>query len=209
MLRGLLVSLTWACGSRAAAVVPRFAFQGPPSSFNAMLGGFDSVELGLVVAAGPSKVCDGLGLFLSLSEDTAEVEVPAGTVLCGYSRIGDFQCSWAGDKTVGFRFDDLDTGVIFEKRLQPLREALAGTGRRVAGHEVVGSMIRSVSSPMLFVPTQLDATNERAFTPAQIGVCCNDLAFDSADAADDEVDDGAREASYTERAARLNVLELV
>lgn len=180
------------------------SFKGPSSTFSIMEGGFSTAELGLTVMAGPSTVCDGLGLFISLDEDTESVVVPKGSVICGYSRLGTYEGTWDGDKSVGFGFGDSETAVIFDKKLMPLREALNGgpEPRELAGHVVScqGSESCTVDcvERVVFVPTPTEA-DERMFTPAEIGVYCNDLAFSP----------GATKAAYLELAEELNVLELV
>jgi len=189
------------------------SFQGPSSSFAVMDGGFAATELGLVVMAGPSTVCDGLGLYLALNEDTHSVVVPAGTVVCGYSKRGSFNTDAAtGDKTVGFGFHDATTGVVFEKKLQPLLEVLgecSGDAQqqqqerwRLAGHAVSGEGTDTrvgCTERLLYTPVAAAREPASAFAPAEIGVYCNDLAYHL----------GMTEESYLERAARLNVLELV
>ena len=183
------------------------SFQGPASTFSKMEGGFTTADLGLTVMAGPSAVCDGLGLFVSLDEETESVVVPAGTVICGYTREGTFEGAWDGDKTVGFGYTDSETAVIFEKTLMPLRAALLGGGaelRDLVSHVVSdrggGEVSVDCVDRVVYVPKPTEpAADARAFTPAEIGVCCNDLAFS----------EGVDEGTYLDLADKLNLFELV
>lgn len=83
-------------------------------------------ELGLELTVRDSVLGVGKGLFLALdsNEGVEEVEVSPGQILCGYSK-GVFEDQARGDKTVGFSFNDLNNGVIFNKKLMTLSDAIS------------------------------------------------------------------------------------
>jgi hypothetical protein len=176
------------------------------ASFDSMMGGFEVAELGLTIMAGPSTVCGGLGLFIALDENTADVEVPANTIISGYSQRGSFAEEAKGDKTVAFLFDTLKRGVIFDRKYQSLGDVLASK-RQLLGHSIDRNdnetlipdtdMKRRYYIP---APVEIIESEGIAYTPQEIGVYANDLAFKGKGTTMDE---------YNERNDKLNVLELV
>ena len=183
------------------------AYVGPTCSFDDVVGGFEASELGLTIMAAPSTTCPGLGMYVVLDEDTFEVEVPANTIISGYSQRGSFkkEAVEGNDKTVAFLFDTVHRGVIFEKKFQPLAEALQSGKRRLLGHTIDNedgeSLLVDPSVQLHYVPAPRDdLIQDMLYCPQEIGVYCNDLAFKGQDTS---------EENYLLANEDLNALELV
>ena len=121
------------------------AYLGPKSHFEDMLSGCSIEDLGLQVMVGPSKICDGLGLFVALGEDVESALLLRGTPVCGYSK-GTMVPLATGTFTVAYVYVGMQNGVIFQKRLMPLVEAVGLAAdmtntqdlrNLVAGHELL------------------------------------------------------------------------
>lgn len=124
------------------------------SNFEDMIAGIDIDELGLLVMVGPSLVCDGFGIFMACSDDIDTVTLPGGTTICGYSK-GIFANYTDGDKTVNYLFSDPEQGVIFEKELMTLSNAIEIVHNRnnhsninhiLLGHNVIINKLNSLSN---------------------------------------------------------------
>ena len=185
-------------------------FVGPTCSFENVQGGFEVSELGLTVMAAPSQVCDGLGLYIVLDEDTFEVEVPANTIISGYSQRGSFkeEAVEGNDRTVAFLFDNMKRGVIFEKKFQSLADVLESGKKHLLGHTVIENDVESlIVDPNLrlnYVPASTEELRQEdenlLYSPQEIGVYCNDLAFRG---------QGTTKENYDLANEKLNALELV
>ena len=80
--------------------------------------------VGINVMVGPSLIGDGRGLFLNIIEESVdEVLLPRGTPVCGYNK-GVFKDEAIGDKAVAYLFTSPYNGVIFQKKLMPLLDAV-------------------------------------------------------------------------------------
>jgi len=63
-------------------------------------------------------VCNGLGLFIACSDDVDSVTIPSSTPICGYSRGVFTEYNIIdSDKTVLYRFTNINQGVLFEKKV--------------------------------------------------------------------------------------------
>jgi hypothetical protein len=63
-------------------------------------------------------VCNGLGLFIACSDDVHSVTIPSSTPICGYSRGVFTEYNIIdSDKTVLYRFTNINQGVLFEKKV--------------------------------------------------------------------------------------------
>jgi hypothetical protein len=63
-------------------------------------------------------VCNGLGLFIACSDDVDSVTIPSSTPICGYSRgIFTEYNIIDSDKTVLYKFTNINQGVLFEKKV--------------------------------------------------------------------------------------------
>ena len=58
------------------------AYRGPTSNFENMMTYDDIGDTGMYVLVGPSQICDGLSIYLSVDESML---MPFGTVICGYA----------------------------------------------------------------------------------------------------------------------------
>lgn len=189
---------------------PTIAYSGPTLPFEKMVNGFDVLELGLIIAAGPSTVPkSGMGMFICCDEYTDEVLVPSGTVVCGYSNSGVLKDKASGDKTVAYYFDSLDQGCVFQKRVLSLRKVLnddADAELRVLGHSIdpddENKFIFDTDPSITrhFVPAEFDLNDQKRFSPQEMGVLANDLGFSGIDTS---------EESYRRDNDQFNILELV
>ena len=166
---------------------PYLIYEGPVSSIDDMIAGTEVEELGLTLMVGPSKAAIGLGLFVAISDDLENVEVPKGTPLCGYSK-GEFTDNAEGDKTVAYLVGAAESGVIFNKKLMPLSEALEWTLKfrynnltdALLGHFL---LFDHENSDIIVSPDP--EFSKRYFIPAidtemgisSLGVYANDLAY--------------------------------
>ena len=70
-------------------------------------------------------VCNGLGLFIACSDDVDSVTIPSSTPICGYSRgIFTEYNIIDSDKTVLYRFTNINQGVLFEKKVMRLIDVI-------------------------------------------------------------------------------------
>jgi hypothetical protein len=168
-----------------------------------------SIELGV----GESLVAPGSrGLYARLMEDREPVTLPQFTpvVVCAK---GEFAEADAGDKTVAFVLDSLETAVVFEDRMMQLGEAVSAVFDEdtdptniIAGHTLLldaadGTQTLRPGSdehfPIFMVPHEQGERCAR-----ELGQYANDLAYS---AADTQLDVG----SYWAAAAEKNSLCLV
>ena len=184
-------------------------YNGPKVPMEYMEAGIYVEDICLNVMVGPSIAAEGRGLFISLGDDGKEVTLPAGQIICGYSK-GSFQREADGDKTVGYSFNDVQNGVIFEKKLMPLFDAimLAKNMTRVTSVDTIvyGHVLSSDAAgdvrierapdffESYFVPNEVTE-----FLPINLGVFANDFAF--------SFDMTANE--YTAISSNENILQLV
>eukprot|EP00953_Heterococcus_sp_UTEX-ZZ885_P033044 17214-Heterococcus_DN1.PRE.3 len=172
--------------------------------------------LGIELGVGESLVAPGSrGLYARLMEDREPVTLPQFTpiVVCAKGEFTDFLEADAGDKTVAFILDSLETAVVFEDRMMQLGEAVSTVydedsdpSAIIAGHtllfnEAEGTQTLQPGSdehfPVFMVPY------EQGERPAlELGQYANDLAYSAADSQLD-VD------SYWAAAAEKNSLCLV
>lgn len=160
-------------------------------------------ELGLELTICDSVLGVGKGLFLALIDESIdEVEVSPGQILCGYSK-GTFENQAKGDKTVGYNFNDLSNGVIFNKKLMTLSDAISihiqtlsnksksskqqidfknilqghilNFSQLEDGTEVVGISADESFKNRYFVPFEVSRDEE--ITISNMGVFANDMAF--------------------------------
>jgi hypothetical protein len=185
------------------------SYNGPTQSLAKIDGGFSVEELGITVCAGKSTLPgSGMGMFLCLNENVKEVVIPFGTVLCGYSNSGTLQDEGSGDKTVGYYFDSLDQGCVFQKMVLSLRDVLyddPDDPLRILGHSIdPNDSDRLLFDSTLrfnrhFVPAK-NLSDKDKFSPQEIGVLANDLGFTGID---------TTQESYEARNDEFNILELV
>ena len=190
----------------------RLMYHGPLSTFADMEQGFTVEESGLVVMVGPSKSGHGKGLYVAVSNEEDVVLMEKGVVLCGYAR-GTFGDHAVGDKSVQFSFNDVNTSVIFNKQLMPLKDAIQialstntniDIRTSVMGHHIVPNQDDNKwsifpepnSQCEYFVPTQIDMEEINA---TNIGMFANDLGYD----------DSMDEKKYIINSNGKNVLNLV
>ena len=136
----------------------------------------------------------GCGLYLALNEDTSDVSLPSGTVLCGYSK-GDFKEIAEGDKCVAYAFCSTDVLIALNKKLVSLNEAIdylvaAQNGEPFdASYAVYGHLIsrsNDADGQYKIVPDP-DFNEDRYFIPhfdeessiINMGMMANDLAYSS------------------------------
>ena len=181
-----------------------------------MVAGCDVENLGLQVLLGPSRVCDGLGLFVRINDETESSLQPRGTVICGYSR-GTMVEEAAGPFTVAYAFLSAFNGVVFEKKVMPLFEAIGLASERVGasqlqdileGHKIGwNAETRDILVTPLpeypwryFVPDPLDASDDGAplWGPTNLGMYANDMGYS----------ESVTEPEY-EALAEKNVLRIV
>ena len=173
-------------------------YNGPISTAAAMQAGCSVENIGLTIFIGPSKTMaqegiSGCGLYLALNEDTLDVSLPSGTVLCGYSK-GDFKEVAEGDKCVAYAFCSTDVLIALNKKLISLNEAIdylvaAQNGEpfdnsyAVYGHVV--SRSKDAGGQYKIVPDP-DFNEDRYFIPhlvdeessiINMGMMANDLAY--------------------------------
>lgn len=143
-------------------------YVGPKSTKGEMICGCAVDDLGLQILLGPSKICDGLGLFVALDDGVESTLLTKGTPVCGYSK-GSMVPIADGTFTVAYVFFGTLNGVIFNQRLMPLVEAIGlaadATGATdlrtlVAGHELLWD---ARSEEINIVP--LDDYEARYFIP--------------------------------------------
>ena len=195
-------------------------YNGPTSSLDEMIGGCSVENIGLTVLIGPSVTMkmsglSGSGLYLALNEDTTDVSLPSGTVICGYSK-GDFQANAEGDKCVAFAFCSTDVLVILNKKLISLAEAiqqLADSNKNDANFDldfaVYGHLVeRDIDGNKSYkIVPDSDFDEDRYFVPysdedsgiINMGMLANDLAY-SPDILD--------EKQYLAASAEKNVVTL-
>ena len=186
------------------------AYTGPISSFEEVVGGFHASELGLKIMVAPSKICSGLGMYIVLDEDTFEVEVPAKTIISGYSQRGSLKkgAVEGKDTAVAFLFDTIKRGVIFEKKFQSLAEVLQNGKRQLLGHTIDDkdgeSLLVDLHTQLHYLPVPrnelIEKDDDKLYCPQEIGVYCNDLAFEGPD---------TTEENYYSANEDFNALELV
>lgn len=185
---------------------------GPSQSQDKMKYGCLVQDLGIEIFVGESKVCSGMGLYVAVaaSEHVAEVTLPAGTLISGYSKEGAWSSSSQGDKAVAFAFDKPDTLVVYDRELMTLIDAAGSaadlsdnmTGA-VAGHNI----FFDEASQDLRVEPDVNWARGRFFVPvedggpvgpANFGMFANDLAYE----------EGMTQEEYA-RSMQKNVLQLV
>ena len=105
----------------AVTTTPR-TYVGPVASLSSMIADCN-IHGGLQLLLGPSKICDGLGLFVRVNDGTETSTQPRGTLVCGYSR-GEMVEEASGTFTVSLEFTSEHNGVFFEEKLMPLFEAI-------------------------------------------------------------------------------------
>lgn len=171
-----------------------FLYQGPLGNRDEMETGFEIQELGLTLMVGKSTVAPGRGLFVALADEAGvdRVELPEGTLFAGYSKVGAWAVSAQGDKAVAYAFEDPDTACVCEKELKPLIEAVAtaaGVTENItaglAGHLIFVDETDTLGvapdaawpSGRYFIPQ--DTPDPADITPANLGMLCNDLAFEN------------------------------
>lgn len=184
-------------------------YSGPRSDLALMEAGCVVEDLGIEVLVGESTQPNaGRGLFLSLAEHVAEVCLPRGTPICGYSR-GDFAVEGRGDKTVAFAFFSTDVGVIYEKKLHSIlrlinyaTNATDDLARCIDGHHLYLDAEGAVAiEPTDDYPNRYflpEATEE--WSPSKYGMYANDLGYS------EDVD--SLEA-YVASSLQRNVLQIV
>lgn len=189
-------------------------YEGPIGSYDEMEAGLTIEELGLQLLVGPSVVAPGRGLFVCLADsDESGVEsvtLPRGTPIVGYSKEGIFQEEPEGDKTVGFNFVDVDTGVIFDKKLRRLTEALTMVSSErpdatvfVHGH----SLSYDADKDKILISSQSDfkgryfipKKHDGSYSAGNLGIWVNDLAYDESI---------KNEQEYMEKSKKFNLFVL-
>jgi len=191
-------------------------YVGPVSSMDSMIAGCDVEDLGLQILLGPSKVCDGLGLFVRVNDDTETSVQPRGTPLCGYSK-GTMVEEAFGKFTVAYYFTSEFNGVMFEKKLMPLFEAIGIVAERnkafhlqdiVEGHKLLWDpetekmRIEAVEedASRYFIPDPVEAGESGlpVWGPSNLGMYANDCGYS----------EEADEAEYQKQADIKNVLQI-
>jgi hypothetical protein len=169
--------------------------------------------LGIELGVGPSLVAPGSrGLYVRLMGDREPVTLPQFTPIVVCAK-GEFAEADAGDKTVAFILDSLETAVVFEDRMMQLGEAVSTVydentdpSTVIAGHtllfnEADGTQRVQPGSdeqfPIFMVPHE---QSDR--TALELGQYANDLAYSATDLQLDV-------ASYWAAAAEKNSLCLV
>jgi hypothetical protein len=193
-----------------------YTYEGPHSTFDEMMAGTEIEDLGLCMMVGKSKVCDGLGLFMSLAEGVCEATHPIGTILCGYSK-GTFTTIATGDKTVAYSFNNASQGVIFEKELQSIRTVITKVRNRssaarlsdlLVGHSIyeqAGNRLElqpeASYTNRYFVPKLLQDTGNQPteWGPEKLGQFANDMAYQLA----------VTKEEYEARSPKYNALQIV
>jgi hypothetical protein len=94
----------------------------------------DIKDNGVQITIGQSPTGYGKGLFLSVSGEE-NVTLPDGSLVCDYGK-GEFTVGKSieqiqSDKVVAYSFDNLKTGVVFEKKFMPLLAAIDIVEQRV------------------------------------------------------------------------------
>lgn len=185
-------------------------YEGPSSSFAMMEAGCAIEDLGLEILVGPSTISGcGRGLFISLQEDVEEVTLPRSTPICGYSR-GSFCSQGEGDKTVAYSFSSLNTGVIYNKKVMSLREAVNSVVEStpelrtvIEGHEL---FIHPETSDIEIIPSE-DYENRyflpeisAEWNPSRYGMFANNLAYSPTCASREE---------YLKTSQMKNILQII
>lgn len=186
-------------------------YVGPLSTANEMEFGFELEELGLNVMVGKSRVGEGRGLFLGLSDEAEQTYIEKGTILCGYSK-GSFEKAAVDDKTVGCYFSDVTTNVIYEKKIMPLYNAISAVSAQlddlstaIIGHTLVFnataandqlSLLPVVNYDLYYFIPQMP----EKLTIVNLGMYANDLAYSSSI---------LNEASYELETAQKNILNII
>lgn len=164
---------------------------------------------------GPSKICDGLGLFVALDEGVESSLLTKGTPICGYSK-GSMVPFADGTFTVAYLFFGTLNGVIFQQRLMPLMEAIDlaanATGvsdlrTLVAGHELLWDaptqeiLIHPLDdyNNRYFIPDTPDLTSASPHSVGNMGMYANDCAYSPS----------VTEEGYLATSAEKNVLQIV
>lgn len=193
------------------------AYRGPIASMDDMIAGCDIDNLGLQILLGPSKVCDGLGLFVRLSEDATSSLQAEGTPVCGYAK-GTLVAEADGTFTVAYAFFGTRNGVIFQQTLMPLIEAIGiaanitgsiNMQHLVDGHELLWD---AEAEEILIQPTdgydnryfipdpvEADETGQPIWGPSNLGMYANDCAYSET----------VTELDYNNNSPDKNVLRIV
>ncbi len=101
-------------------------------------------DIGIQVMVGQSLIGAGRGLFLSILDEVEKVTLPAGTPICGYSK-GEFTDEADGDKAVAYAFNTPIIGVLFEKELMPLLDAISIIEQRINNATSTISAFKSIN----------------------------------------------------------------
>eukprot|EP00960_Hanusia_phi_P037782 753111-Hanusia_phi.AAC.3 len=167
-------------------------YVGPSEVQDKMKFGCFVQDLGIEIFVGPSKVCHGMGLYVAVaaSEHVAQVTLPAGTLISGYSKEGSWSVASQGDKAVAYAFDRPDTLVVYERELMSLIDAAGSAAElsdniteAVAGHNIFfdeGDQDLKVEPDVnwaqgrFFVPLE----DGGPAGPTNFGMFANDLAFE-------------------------------
>lgn len=169
-------------------------YSGPKKSMEDMLSGVTIDNLGIRVLIGPSTLVNGgLGLYLSVADDVDETILSRGEIICGYSK-GSFVQDAIGSKSVAFAFSSLDTGVIFNKKLQSLEEAmneaclLSDSDKLtniIEGHLLLldesDGCIKIYLDPEYEGGRYFIPEDDNAIGPGYYGMYANDLAYEGND----------------------------
>ena len=194
------------------------AYVGPIGSLDDMVAGCDVESLGLQILLGPSKVCDGLGVYIKLNDETESSLQPRGTLICGYSR-GTMVQEAAGPFTVAFCFGSPFNGVVFEKQVMPLFDAIGKAATKVGatqlqdileGHKVLwdAESEEVIIDPIVdypyryFVPDAIETAGEGGapvWGPTNLGMYANDMGYSQQ----------VTEKEYESLADKNNVLRIV
>lgn len=113
-------------------------YRGPTSTFEAILAGSEIGDSGVNVMVGPSQVCNGLGLYISVDE--SPTQLGGGTILCGYAP-GRFVEAPEGDKIVAFNFSSLEQVVMYNGSFTPIFEVVNDVNCRFGGDGRVENMM--------------------------------------------------------------------
>lgn len=193
------------------------AYVGPTRHMHEMIAGCDIEELGLEILLGESKVCSGLGLFVRLNDETNSSLQPRGTPICGYSK-GSFTEEADGTFTVAYCFTSPYQGVMFEKRLMTVVEAVGLLAERTGAQEMrdlldghvmlwdpVEETIQVEPTPeytrRYFIPDPVDADaqGDPVWGASNLGMYANDVGYNKS----------VKDMETYERLAANNVLQIV
>jgi hypothetical protein len=188
-----------------------------------MVGGIVVGELALQVLVGPSQVGSGLGLYVCIDDyddenAIEEVIIPQGTPFCGYAR-GYFTDEAAGDKSVGFQFEEgstEDKSVFYNKKLVSLGDAIRSVIQERNEDTILSSawtpgilwahLVKMENNEIYVKPNTdfksrifIPEIDDNPFTATSLGVYANDLAFDP----------DLNEKEYSDASSSNNILQLV